>query len=86
MSESDAIWALPRFADAGVDLVEQPIAATNHAGLKRLTGLARVPIMADEALHGPTDAFALASSRCADVFAVKIAQSVDCWARPASQR
>jgi muconate cycloisomerase len=74
-SESDAIWAAPRFADAGVSLIEQPVAAENRAGLKRLTDLARVPIMADEALHGPADAFALASSRAADVFAVKIAQS-----------
>jgi muconate cycloisomerase len=58
-----------------VSLIEQPVAAENRAGLKRLTDLARVPIMADEALHGPADAFALASSRAADVFAVKIAQS-----------
>ncbi|MDR8031407.1 muconate/chloromuconate family cycloisomerase [Burkholderia cenocepacia] len=74
-SETDAIWAGARLADAGVSLVEQPIAATNHAGLKRLTQLAQVPIMADEALHGPVDAFALAQDRAADVFAVKIAQS-----------
>jgi muconate cycloisomerase len=31
--------------------------------------------MADEALHGPADAFALASARAANVFAVKIARS-----------
>ena len=31
--------------------------------------------MADEALHGPDDAFDLASHAAADVFAVKIAQS-----------
>ena len=57
-SESEAIWAAKRFADAGVALIEQPIAAENRAGLKRLTDLAQVPIMADEALHGPADAFA----------------------------
>lgn len=74
-SETEAIWAVRRFADAGVTLIEQPIAAHNRAGLKRLTDLAIVPIMADEALHGPADAFALASARAADVFAVKIAQS-----------
>jgi muconate cycloisomerase len=74
-SESEAIWAARRFADAGVTLIEQPIAAENRAGLKRLTDLAQVPIMADEALHGPADAFAVASARAADVFAVKIAQS-----------
>jgi muconate cycloisomerase len=74
-SETEAIWAASRFAEAGVSLIEQPIDAKNRAGLKRLTELAQVPIMADEALHGPADAFALASMRAADVFAVKIAQS-----------
>ncbi|RAS38792.1 muconate/chloromuconate family cycloisomerase [Paraburkholderia bryophila] len=74
-SETETIWAARRFADAGVTLIEQPIAAHDRAGLKRLTDLAIVPIMADEALHGPADAFALASARAADVFAVKIAQS-----------
>ncbi|HDR9252527.1 muconate/chloromuconate family cycloisomerase [Burkholderia vietnamiensis] len=74
-SETEAIRAGARLAHAGVSLVEQPIAATNRAGLKRLTQLAHVPIMADEALHGPVDAFALAQERAADVFAVKIAQS-----------
>ena len=74
-TEAESIWAGRRFADAGVALIEQPIAADNRAGLKRLAELAQVPIMADEALHGPADAFALASARAADVFAVKIAQS-----------
>jgi len=62
-------------ADAGVELVEQPIAAANPAGLRRLTRLALLPVMADEALHGPDDAFALACDRAADVYALKIAQS-----------
>lgn len=74
-SESEAIWASSRLADAGIALIEQPIAAENRVGLKRLTALAFAPVMADEALHGPTDAFALASERAADVFAVKITQS-----------
>jgi muconate cycloisomerase len=74
-SETEAIWAARRFAEAGIALIEQPTAAENRAGLKRLTELALVPIMADEALHGPADAFAVASARAADVFAVKIAQS-----------
>ena len=74
-TETETIWAARRFADAGVALIEQPVAAENRAGLKRLTDLAHVPIMADEALHGPADAFAIASERGANVFAVKIAQS-----------
>jgi muconate cycloisomerase len=74
-SETDALWAIPRLAEAGVSLIEQPIDAANARGLARLTRLARVPVMADEALHGSADAFALASAGAADVFAVKIAQS-----------
>ena len=53
-SETDAIWAGARLAEAGVSLVEQPIAATNRAGLKRLTQLAQVPIMADERCTAPS--------------------------------
>jgi muconate cycloisomerase len=56
-------------------LVEQPVAALNRQGLQRLIELSRLPMMADEALHGPSDAFMLASAKAADVFAVKIVQS-----------
>lgn len=74
-TETQAVGGLSMLADAGVELVEQPIAAANHRGLKRLTDLARLPIMADESLHGPSDAFALARDHAADVFALKITQS-----------
>lgn len=74
-SESDTLWAAPRLEHAGVSLIEQPIARENLAGLAMLSRQTNLPLMADEALHGPADAFALASSRAARVFAVKIAQS-----------
>ena len=41
----------------------------------RLAARFDVAVMADEALHGPVDAFNIARSNGADVFAVKIAQS-----------
>lgn len=74
-SEATAKRALPLLADAGVDLVEQPIAAAQTAGMARLTRMGCVAIMADEALYGPTSGQALACHRAADVFAVKIAQA-----------
>jgi muconate cycloisomerase len=74
-SLTEAVGGLRMLADAGVELVEQPIAAADRNGLKRLRELGAVPVMADEALHGPVDAFALAQHEAADVFAVKIAQS-----------
>lgn len=73
--ETTAIRGIALLADAGCDLVEQPIARSNCAGMTRLTARARVPIMADEALNGPTTAYNLAAHASAHVFAVKIEQS-----------
>jgi muconate cycloisomerase len=74
-TETDAMLGIGLLEDAGIDLVEQPIAAGNHAGLARLRAKNRMPVMADEALHGPADAYLLASQHAADVFALKITQS-----------
>lgn len=73
--ESDAMLGMRLLEDAGVDLVEQPIAPTNHEGMRRLRNMNRVALMADESLQGPVDALRLAELRAADVFAVKITQS-----------
>lgn len=73
--ELTARRGLAMLADAGVDLVEQPIARGNRAGMARLTAMGRIPIMADEALRGPRDAFDFARDAACDVFAVKIEQS-----------
>lgn len=74
-TETQAVSHLQALADAGAELVEQPIHYKNLAGMARLTALGRVPIMADEALRGPQDGFALAANHCADVFAIKIEQA-----------
>jgi muconate cycloisomerase len=74
-SVSEALTGMRMLADAGVDMVEQPIAAHDKRGLTRLTQANIIPIMADEALHGPVDAFEVARTGGADIFAVKINQS-----------
>lgn len=73
--EPTARRGLVMLADAGVDLVEQPIARTNRSGMARLTALGHVAVMADEALRGPADAFDFARESACDVFAVKIQQA-----------
>jgi muconate cycloisomerase len=73
--EASAARGMALLEDAGVDLVEQPIARANRSGLARLAARFIIPIMADESLHGPEDAFDLAAQAAADVFAVKVAQS-----------
>ncbi|WP_027209961.1 muconate/chloromuconate family cycloisomerase [Burkholderia sp. WSM2232] len=72
-SETQAAWAIPALADAGCELVEQPVASA--AALARLTRRFPIALMADEILQGPESAFEIARSNGADVFAIKIEQS-----------
>ena len=72
-SETQAAWAIPALADAGCELVEQPVASV--AALARLMRRFPVALMADEIVQGPQSAFEIAKHHGADVFAIKIEQS-----------
>jgi len=74
-NEADAAGAIARLEAAGIDLIEQPIARTNLAGMARLAARFVVPIMADEAVCSPEDALDIARLGAADVLALKIAKS-----------
>ena len=73
--ETDADRGMAMLASAGCDLVEQPVPRQALAAMTRLSSRHTIPIMADESLHGPADAFQIAAAAGARVFAVKIAQS-----------
>ncbi len=73
--EPTAKRGVAMLADIGCDLVEQPILRSNIQGMARLALHSPIPVMADESLQGPADAYAFASGAAANVFAVKIAQS-----------
>ncbi len=73
--EAQADLGMAMLADVGCDLVEQPVARDALPAMARLSARHAIPLMADEALHGPRDAFAIAAAAGARVFAVKIAQS-----------
>ncbi|MFZ5706095.1 MAG: muconate cycloisomerase family protein [Pseudomonadota bacterium] len=62
-------------ADAGVDLIEQPLPRADREGMRRLTEGSTIAIMADEALRGPHDALDFARSRSADAFSIKPPQA-----------
>lgn len=61
--------------DAGVALIEQPIAKADIAGMASLTADFGIAIMADEALTGPDSARLLEEARAGDAFSLKITQS-----------
>jgi muconate cycloisomerase len=73
--EASAARGIAMLEDAGCDLVEQPVAAHLRRAMARLAQRFTVPIMADEAIHGPECALDYAAAAAADVVAVKIAQS-----------
>ncbi len=67
---------LPQLIDAGVTLIEQPVAKWNVAALKTLTATLgdRAAIMADETVCTPQDAFVLAREQACQVFSLKLAK------------
>ena len=74
-SLQEARWGLKGLQDAGCELVEQPVAARYRWAMGELTKGYEIAVMADETLNGPEDALAAVRENCADVFAVKVAQS-----------
>ena len=67
---------LPQLIDAGVTLIEQPVARWNVEALKTLTATLgdRASIMADETVCTPQDAMLLARAQACHVFSLKVAK------------
>lgn len=74
-SENTCKTGIRALEDAGVDLIEQPVRKENYLALARITQKSTIPVMADEAVATPEDAFILAKYGAANVFALKIAKS-----------
>jgi len=67
---------LPQLIEAGVTLIEQPVAKWNVPALKTLSATLgdRAAIMADETVCTPQDAMLLAREQAAQVFSLKVAK------------
>jgi len=70
-----ALTHLPRLAEAGIELIEQPVPADDVEALAAINRALPIPVMADESLRTPADAFRLAAARAADVFSLKVTKS-----------
>lgn len=70
-SERRATEAIARFADVAVELLEQPVAASDVAALARLRGATSMRLAADEALATEGGAAAVIESRAADLLVLK---------------
>ncbi|MGW4204577.1 muconate/chloromuconate family cycloisomerase [Streptomyces sp. NPDC004726] len=72
---STALTHLPRLAEAGVEMIEQPVPGAEFEALAEINHALPIPVMADESLRTPTDALRLAKHRAADIFSLKTTKS-----------
>jgi L-alanine-DL-glutamate epimerase-like enolase superfamily enzyme len=70
-----AVHILQALEQYGIQYCEQPLAYWDHTNMKRLREHTSIPIMADESLFGPHDAFTLASDGCCDYFNIKLTKA-----------
>jgi L-alanine-DL-glutamate epimerase-like enolase superfamily enzyme len=68
----DAISALNQMAEHRIDLVEQPVAADDRAGLALVTRSVPVTVEADEAAGSLREVFTLVAERAVDAVSLKI--------------
>lgn len=71
----EALRLLQAMAPHKVQYCEQPIAHWNEAGLRRLRQASPIPIVADESLFTPQDAFRLASTEACDYLNIKLSKA-----------
>lgn len=77
----EAVRIITALEDAGVnpELVEQPVPAADLEGLAFVTGRVLTPILADESVFSPADAFALLQRHAADLINIKLMKTGGIW-------
>ncbi|MDI6619755.1 MAG: dipeptide epimerase [Clostridiales bacterium] len=70
----EAVRTIRTFEDLGLDieLIEQPVKAYDIEGLKFVTENVETPVLADESVFSPYDAFRILSMRAADLINIKL--------------
>jgi len=70
-----ALRVLLALEPLNIQYCEQPVAYWDYESLRWIRDRVRIPIMADESVFGPQDAFKLASSGCCDYLNIKFAKT-----------
>ncbi len=68
----EAIAAINAMEQYKLDAVEQPVASWNRNGLAEIKRKVRIPIMADESVFTPQDAFELVGNKAVDFLNIKL--------------
>lgn len=75
----EARRAAPRFAGAGVDVLEQPLPADQRHLMRALRRSVTLPLAVDEASVGPADFFHYAAEGLVDYLVLKVTRSGGVW-------
>src|SRR5512141_1868056 len=67
-----AVYALRKMEPLAIEFCEQPVLASDTAGLRAVRTQSPIAIMADEALFGPSDAIKLIRAEACDTFNIKV--------------
>ena len=73
-SPADALTFIRGLADLAIEYLEQPVAAEHIDAMAKLTRLGIVPILADESVHTPEDAYRFISAGATDAIKIKISK------------
>lgn len=70
----EAIYSIRKMEEMNlhIELIEQPVKASDLEGLKMVTDHVQTPIMADESVFSPEDALKVVTGRCADLINIKL--------------
>ncbi|NOD93171.1 mandelate racemase [Ruegeria sp. HKCCD4884] len=71
-SEADCRKWLPSLEALDISLIEQPLDAGNMAGMARLAKISRIPLMLDEGVFTPQEAFHGAATGAGSVLSLKL--------------
>lgn len=71
---TDATTFIRGLADLAIEYVEQPVGAEHLDAMAKLTRLAIVPILADESVHTPEDAYRFIAAGAVDAIKIKISK------------
>lgn len=72
---SFAIQRIRRLEEFDLEIVEQPVPRWDLEGMRRVTDAVDVPIMADESVYTPREAWMVTAARAADIINIKVAKS-----------
>lgn len=71
---TDALTFVRGLGDLGIEYIEQPVAAEHLAASIKLARLGIVPILADESVHTPDDAYRVIAAGAFDAVKIKISK------------